>query len=99
MAAARNPLTPGQDDYPTQDAALAGALHWVGILTPAEHLEIRFGQRDPITVGPGRYYWHAIVSTAVHCGVPEDRSDATPERRLEKVTRAWRIAYYPDQEA
>ena len=97
MNARRDQLAPGQDDYPSRTDALAGAIHWAGILTPAEYVEIRFGQRDPVTVGPDRYYWSAQVTTHVHCGVPEDRPDTTPERRLSQVTKAWESAYYPDQ--
>lgn len=92
----RDPVAPGQDDYPGVTEALAGAIAWSQTLTPSEGIyEIRFGQRNPETVGPDRYYWTADIRATVHCGVyDQDRQD--PGSRLRTVVDAWRHAYFPD---
>jgi hypothetical protein len=93
-----HPLAPGQDDYPSIEAVLAGAIAWTQTLTPSEEIaDIRFGQRDPVTVGKDRYYWYATIRSTVHCGVYEQREAlASPSYRIGVAVQAWRLAYYPE---
>lgn len=93
----RDPVAPGNDDYPSDVTALAGAIAWLQTLAPSDVIsDITFGQRNPVTVGPDRYYWHAAVRRTVHGGVDDPAGrEADHNVRLRAVVKAWREAYAP----
>jgi hypothetical protein len=85
-------------DHKTPEASLAAALEWAGRLDGAQYrlMEIRFGQRDPVTVGPDLHYWYATVTMEVSnnlSGIQPSRD--THQQRVAAIVRAWTRFYHP----
>jgi hypothetical protein len=86
-------------DHRTPEASLAAALEWAGRLDEKQYrlTEIRFGQRNPQTVGPNQHYWHARAEMEVcnnMSGIQPSRD--THHQRVAMITAAWVSFYHHD---
>jgi hypothetical protein len=81
------------DDYTSPAEALTAALEWASALKGTGTLqEVYFGQRNPFSVGPDRFYWDAWVIERFGNAMPQ----AKPESlwaRVKIITDAWVKAF------